>query len=605
MHRSLLVRLLAVSVLVAVCAIAATAWLASTTTSGAIQQEQGQALSDDSKIYQGILGYASTHPNWGGVAGLVTAYAQITGHRVALTTANRVPIADSAPNSDPLPQKASAVVDPLAVDPGLVANPSADRIDVGAVGPFKLPADEVEALTAQASRVLSCVQERTGGGTISVAPNGRPSVNSPDAYSLFTCKEYNLEQPTKTEKAALDQLDKLVNDCLSRQHHEPVAVQLDFGWKSQAAQVSGLSPVPVRAGPAVIPAPAAQPPDPAVQSCVTSSRHEQLTPFVSPPALLFITTPNGNPPATFSLSSENKIRVAGVAGGVLLLTIAVTVLAGARLIRPLRALTGAAQRMGDGDLGARVKVKGKDEIGRLGVAFNTMSENRERLEATRKAMVSDIAHELRTPLSNIRGWLEATQDGISRLDDELVTSLLEEALHLQHIVDDLQDLSMADAGKLRVHPEPVSGTDILAQVAAAHSPRAAAAGVTLSVEAEDGLDLVADPVRLRQAIDNLVSNALRATPPGGTVTLRGHAEGSDVVFDVVDTGIGIDPDDLPKVFDRFWRADKSRARQSGGSGLGLAIVRQLAVSHGGSASATSVPGEGSTFTLRFPVSPGE
>jgi two-component system sensor histidine kinase BaeS len=604
-HRSLLVRLLAVSVLVAVCAIAATAWLASTTTSGAIQQEQGQALSDDSKIYQGILGYASTHPNWGGVGRLVTAYAQITGHRVALTTPNRVPIADSAPKADPLPNKASAVVDPLAVDPGLVANATADRIDVGAVGPFKLNADDVGFLAALASRVLTCVQNRTGSGTITTAPNGRPSVVSSDAYSLFNCKENNLEQPVKTEQTALDQLDKLVNDCLSRQHHEPVAVQLDFGWTPLPAVRSSLNPEPSAAQSGPVPA-QANVPDPAVQSCITSSRHEQLTPYVSPPALLFITTSNGAAtPATFSLSRENKIRVAGVAGGVLLLTIAFTVLAGARLIRPLRALTGAARRMGEGDVTARVDVKSKDEIGRLAVAFNNMSENRERLEATRKAMVSDIAHELRTPLSNIRGWLEATQDGISTLDDELVTSLLEEALHLQHIVDDLQDLSMADAGKLRVHPEPVSGADILAQVAAAHTPRAAAADVTLSVDTENRLDLVADPVRLRQAIDNLVSNALRATPAGGTVALRGRREGVEAVFEIADTGIGIDPDDLPRVFDRFWRADKSRTRQSGGSGLGLAIVRQLAEAHGGSAGATSIPGQGSTFTLRFPLSPDD
>jgi two-component system sensor histidine kinase BaeS len=598
-HRSLLVRLLAVSILVAVCAIAATAWLASTTTSGAIQQEQGQALSDDSKIYQGILGYASSHPNWNDVAAVVKTYSELTGRRVALTTPGRGLIADSAVKGNPLPAKASAVVDPLAVDPDLTPNAPADRIDVEAVGPYRLTTADADYLMSLASRVLRCVQDRSGSGTIAVEPNGRPTIVTPDAYSAFTCKVNQLNGLTKTEANALAQLNTLVNACLANRGQTPVSVQADFGWQPLAGQLSALgsvaAPVPAVAGDAASPA------SQIVQACITSSRHEQLLPYVSPAALLFITTPNGVTPSVFSLSSGNKARVAGLAAGVLLLTIAVTVLAGARLIRPLRALTGAAQRMGEGDVTARVKVKSKDEIGRLAVAFNTMSENRERLEDARKAMVTDIAHELRTPLSNIRGWLEATQDGISRLDDELVVSLLEEALHLQHIVDDLQDLSMADAGKLRLHPEPVSTADILSQLAAAHTPRAAAAGVTLVVDSGAGMDLVADPVRLRQAIDNLVSNAVRHTPSGGTVAVRARFDGPDAVFDVADTGVGIAPEDLAHVFDRFWRADKSRARHSGGSGLGLAIVRKLAEGHGGTATATSVPGEGSTFTLRFPA----
>lgn len=271
--------------------------------------------------------------------------------------------------------------------------------------------------------------------------------------------------------------------------------------------------------------------------------------------------------------------------------------------------------MRDGEASASVPVTADNEIGRLAAAFNDMSEHRARLEEQRKAMVSDVAHELRTPLSNIRGWLEAAQDGLADPDPAFVSSLLEEAVQLQHIIDDLQDLAAADAGALRLHPERVRIEDLLNQVAGAHQARAEAAGVGLTVHTDGvrGPVLRADPVRLRQAVGNLVSNAVRHTPAGGSVTLRaygsggGSGAGSDagspthVVVEVADTGSGIPAADLPHVFDRFWRAEKSRSRRTGGSGLGLAIVRKLVEAHGGTVGATSTEGEGSAFVLRLPA----
>jgi two-component system sensor histidine kinase BaeS len=207
-----------------------------------------------------------------------------------------------------------------------------------------------------------------------------------------------------------------------------------------------------------------------------------------------------------------------------------------------------------------------------------------------------VSHELRTPLSNIRGWLEATQDGVAELDPALTISLVEEAMLLQHIVDDLQQLALADAGKLRLHLEPVDVADLVEQIATVH--RAAAAGLTVEVTGRPNLD--ADPVRLRQAVGNLLANAVHYTPAGGRVSLRAYADGDDVLIEVADTGPGIAPEHLPYVFDRFWRAEKSRSRQTGGSGLGLAIVRQLAEAHAGSATVRSEPGRGATFVLRLP-----
>jgi two-component system, OmpR family, sensor histidine kinase BaeS len=170
-------------------------------------------------------------------------------------------------------------------------------------------------------------------------------------------------------------------------------------------------------------------------------------------------------------------------------------------------------------------------------------------------------------------------------------------VQLQHIIDDLSDLAAADAGTLRVHPAPVVVRDLLAQVAEAHRAAADNAGVRLSTATDGEPELTADPVRLRQLLGNLVTNAIRYTPAGGTVTV--HARGSTI--SVHDTGIGIDPGNLPRIFDRFWRADTSRSRATGGSGLGLPIARKLAEAHGGTLTVESTPGAGTTFTVTLPA----
>uniref|UniRef100_UPI001E612E94 mannose-6-phosphate isomerase, class I n=1 Tax=Streptomyces clavuligerus TaxID=1901 RepID=UPI001E612E94 len=344
--------------------------------------------------------------------------------------------------------------------------------------------------------------------------------------------------------------------------------------------------------------------DRAIATCVDSSRQEQLTAHVSPPALLYIGDTDGTTVPGFDLSPRNTAKIAGVAAGVLALTVGATVIAATRLVRPLRALTGAAQRMKDGERTEPVPVTTDNEVGRLAAAFNDMAAHRARLEAQRRAMVSDVAHELRTPLSNIRGWLEGAQDGVAEPDAAFVDSLLEEAVQLQHIIDDLRDLAEADAGALRLRPVPVRPAELLGQVASAHQARADEAGTDLRVEVPHPVPVLsADPVRLRQAVGNLLSNAVRHTPRGGSVTLRAAVRGERLAIEVADTGQGIAAEDLPYVFDRFWRAEKSRSRRTGGSGLGLAIVRKLTEAHGGAVTVESEPGRGSVFTLLLPFDP--
>ncbi|WP_433405800.1 sensor histidine kinase [Streptomyces sp. CA-146814] len=620
LRRSLLGRLLGVSALVAACSVAATAWLAVQTTSGAILQEQGQNLTADARIYDTLLGYAARNRTWDGVDATVRELAEQSGRRVALTTQSRQPLADSATATTPpaLPPEASAVVDPLSVDTVLAARSTegqgtaADRIDPRAVGPFLLPAAERTALRRMADRNAECLNRAGIASDVVVGPSGRPRVqmvgNDPERALYTKCELSDLDAPTATERKALDALNGLADACLKRQGREGVRLNRGLYWGKEIA-VTEPRQLPGDAREAR-PVPAVEPPreftgedDRAIASCVGTARSEQLSSYVASPALLFIGDEGGATVPGFDLSPANTAKIAGAAALVLALTVGASVLAGARLVRPLHALTGAAQRLRDGQEHASVPVSGDDEIGRLAAAFNDMSAHRARLEEQRKAMVSDVAHELRTPLSNIRGWLEAAQDGLADPDPAFVSSLLEEAVQLQHIIDDLQDLAAADAGVLRLHPEPVRVGELLSQVAAAHQARAETAGVTLTVEAGAATTVCADPVRLRQAVGNLVSNAVRHTPAGGTVTLRAYGEESGhlVVIEVADTGSGIPADSLPYVFDRFWRAEKSRSRRTGGSGLGLAIVRKLAEAHGGTASATSTEGKGSAFTLRLPA----
>jgi two-component system sensor histidine kinase BaeS len=604
MGKSLLVKLLAVAAVVSVLSVAATAWLAVRTTTRAIQQEQSQALTDDARLYDTLLGYAATHRDWSGAGPLVARLARETGHRIALTDRARTPIADSAPTGKPLPARASATVDPLNVDANQAA--SDDRIDPRAVGPFRLTAAERGDLHAIATRVVDCLrspptepepapaaadqQQRVlvRNAEIVDEPGGRPRIETPgsDLSTDFACQRPRdaLAAPTATESKALTQLDDLVDDCLRRKHVPAVEVGLEHTW-------TWADPASARAG---------EDRNATVADCLAASRREQLAAYVAPPALVFVTTPGAPAPSGFDLSAANRARIIAVTALVLLVAVVVTTLVGMRLVRPLRALTAAAGRMRNGDDAARVEVTGRDEIARLGTAFNDMAERRRQVEELRRVMVGDIAHEMRTPVTNIRGWLEAAEDGVVPLDRELMSSLLEEALLLQHVIDDLQDLSAADAGELRLHPLVVDLADLLPAVADAFAEAADRAGVTLAVHAPPAL-VFADPIRLRQAVGNLVTNAIRHTPAGGSVTVSGRTESDGQVIDVADTGPGLSDAERAMVFERFWRAEKSRSRQTGGSGLGLSIVRKLIEAHGGTVSVTSTPGQGATFSLRLPV----
>jgi signal transduction histidine kinase len=321
----------------------------------------------------------------------------------------------------------------------------------------------------------------------------------------------------------------------------------------------------------------------------------------APVGALYVGLPGGPPGVEGFLASINRslLMVAVAAGlGAVLLTLGLS----RRIFAPVEALTAAARRMEAGDLSQRVEVTSNDEIGDLARAFNAMADGLARLEELRRQLVNDVAHELRTPLTNIRGYLEALRDGVVEPDRRVIDSLHEEAIHLNRLVDDLQELSLAEAGQLRLQRQPVALADVVDQAIGTFGSRAEARGVALHVDLPEDLPLVeVDPQRVGQVLRNLLDNALTHTPPGGEIHVVASASDEWIEVSVRDTGSGIAAKDLPHVFERFYRADKSRSRATGGAGLGLAIARQLVEAHGGRIEVESKVGHGTQFTFTLPV----
>lgn len=274
-----------------------------------------------------------------------------------------------------------------------------------------------------------------------------------------------------------------------------------------------------------------------------------------------------------------------------------------RMTRPLADLERTAAAVAHGDMDARSGLGSRgDEIGSLGRSFDAMADDLRAADQARRRLFQDVAHELKTPLAVIDATTTAVLDGVYAHDDRHLETVRDQARLLSRIVDDLRTVSLAEAGMLPLGREAVAVHPLLASVVRDLDARASAARVELSVESPDDLVLDADPDRTRQVVGALLDNALRHTPPGGWIRLEARRGGArTAVIAVVDSGTGIDPADLPHVFERFYRADRARDRTTGTSGLGLAIVRAIAEAHGGRARAGNEPGAGARLEIELPV----
>ncbi len=299
-------------------------------------------------------------------------------------------------------------------------------------------------------------------------------------------------------------------------------------------------------------------------------------------------------------------RLGRVAATFLLVAVFLAIVTGAgmgrRVVRPVGELIDAARRIEAGDYGVRVTEPPRPrELRDLTVAFNTMAERLEAEEATRRRLLADLSHELRTPIAVIEGHLEAVLDGVYPADAAHLDPILDETRVLDRLIDDLRTLSLAEAGALALHREATDIGHVIDDVVAAHRPRAEAGGAGMETEVEPGIpELELDPVRMHQVLANLVDNAVRYTPAGGRVRVSAHRVGDRLEVSVIDQGPGLAPDVRASLFDRF-----VKARDSPGSGLGLAIARAIVEAHDGRIRADAGPGGvGTAVSFSLPIASG-
>ena len=270
------------------------------------------------------------------------------------------------------------------------------------------------------------------------------------------------------------------------------------------------------------------------------------------------------------------------------------------LSNPLRRIRTGAERMRKGELDTRVKEQGDEEVRAVAHALNSLADTLQREEALRKESVADLAHELRTPVMGLLARIEAAQDGVFSDESANLAAMHDEALRLSRLLDDISSLADAQRPGLLLERGAVDLAAVAEQQIAAAEAQLEQKGIEVVTELEPVV-VNGDARRLQQIMVNLLSNALRYTDEGGRVTVRVFTEGESAILEVVDTGIGIAEGDLERVFERFWRGEKSRSRTTGGTGIGLAIVQGLALAHGGRAEVDSVLGQGSTFRVTLPV----
>lgn len=316
---------------------------------------------------------------------------------------------------------------------------------------------------------------------------------------------------------------------------------------------------------------------------------------------LIITSPQKLDPAELEFLERTNTALLIAAGGAVVLATIIGGLLSQQFLRPLAELTDAIGSIKQGKFDQRVPVRTNDELGELAQAFNQMGEELQRVNQLRRQMTADIAHDLRTPLTVISGYLEGLRDGSLKPTQARFDTLYQESQLLKRLIEDLRTLSLADAGELNLTLQPVEPIDLLSQVKISFTPLADSQGVSLTVDTIDALsEIQLDRDRMAQVLGNLVSNSLRFTPAGGQITLSAQEVDQTLELTVKDTGSGISPEHLQNIFARFYRVSESRQQNESESGLGLAIAKSIVTAHGGHISAESVVGQGTTMRIRIP-----
>ncbi|WP_436530545.1 HAMP domain-containing sensor histidine kinase [Actinoplanes sp. HUAS TT8] len=593
-------RIFLLVLIVAGTAIGATAWLTLSLTSREVSRLDTARQRHEAEITDAIWTFGVTNGRWNGIDRVVDDLSRRTGLHIRVETDGEVltdsdalhnkavgPIQTSYTTIDPYPElepeigrQASEVSAGASRDPAVLK-----QADVWRKDPKKLfgPSPRLPARPKLPSDIF--------GGTAV-----RAELKTPEARALFQVAQYRAALVASRCGFERQLLRTPAMGSLTSPYLTPAQiaaapqcaeagrakVYADTDWLDQWWQAIAQC----RVQPIVY-----------FSQCLPSEFVQASSSTAALPVRVFFGA------GQTDLTVLGQPAVVGAAG--LLLAAAIgTAWIARRISRPVRALTGASLQLAAGQLDVRVATRGKDELAFLSSSFNAMAEAMQRSEERQRRLVADVAHELRTPLSNLRGYLEGLADGVIEPSPELFASLHEETLLTRRILDDLQYLAQAEAGDLAYHPEPLDLSELADTAVTAHRANAANAGLEIVVDAPGPIQVHADPGRIRQALGNLLSNAIRYTDAGGKIEVRVARDPLTAILTVTDTGVGMSAAEVSRVFDRFWRADPARQRATGGSGLGLTITRRIVEDHGGSVSATSRPGLGSTFTIRLPAQVG-
>ena len=576
----LLARYVAAGLLLVLASVGGTIWLAQTSEYRYDEQASGAELMRDEQVMDALTVWAGNHTDWSDVGSTLLVLGQETGRRIAVVDGDGTVIADTAPEL-PRPLRATRLLDPLA----LRADPVTSELGLpdGITGPFLLDGTQRAELARQADAVVTCLGEAVG--ETAVWATGRPVVSGDE--DAPECGRAALDTPLPSEQIALDDLRDRTNACLLAAD-APLITSVELA----------LSPSIVPAGLALRTVPTG---DDTAEECLLQARIDQAKTTTAPAVNLVLTDERGDVRGPLDASPGSIARVAGFIVVLLALLSAAAALIIVPTLRSARRLEAAVERFSTGDRDARAELPVGDDLAGVGAAFDRMSSEVAGHEASRRRLLGDIAHELRSPLTNIRGWVEAADDGLGLDDAALRRLVLDEAGRMEGITGDLQLLALAESGDLVLDLRRCDAAAVVRDLAEAYRVRTAASDVALHVQIAGPLRLETDPARLRQILDNLLSNALRHTPAGGRVDLDAVVVNGTVRIAVVDTGEGIPAADLPRIFDRLWRGEPSRVRAGRSTGLGLSIARGLAEALGGRLTARSTLGEGSRFEVSFPA----
>jgi two-component system sensor histidine kinase BaeS len=571
--------------LVAISAIGATAWLTLSLANRQLTRSQDIARKYRADVEQLVGAYGRTHATWTGVAALVSRLSKEHGLRIRLLTIENEVLVDTDHLANRAARPTSTIpslVDPRPeLDESILLQPAVAAFPGLPLRNLWRPLSGDQPPAGMAAAVIAQQSEHA---TVAAASKAAAQLATyRDAVAVIRCidekhvdadvKDVQLE-PLLPDMPYLTPAQTTANPECVRE-----AAVVSAEEKAEGTQdLVALKNCTNTAGRA---------------ECLLATFRERVSDQAASPVQVYLGAVDD------SLDLVGGPAFVGAAG-LALLAIIGTSLVARQVSRPVRRLTAASRLLADGQLDARVPDGGHGDMATLSQSFNRMAEAVQRSEERQRRLVADVAHELRTPLSNLRGYLEGLQDGVVEPSRELFASLHEETLLQRRILDDLQVLALAEAGALGYTRGPVDLAELAEVGGTAHRAVAGEAGVRLMVDAPAPVWVDADPDRLRQVLGNLLTNAIRYTDAGGQVLVRAFATDGGATLTVTDTGAGIAPADLPQVFDRFWRADPARQRTTGGTGLGLTIAQRIVHDHGGVIEVASRVGVGATFTVRLP-----